>query len=57
MRCAYVSLVAHALQHCRAAPAQRDALTPTLTKAVEKAAQQPLQVGDKLDPFTVFVWT
>ncbi|XP_026329507.1 eIF-2-alpha kinase activator GCN1 isoform X2 [Hyposmocoma kahamanoa] len=43
VRCAYVSLVSHALQHCKAAPAQRDALGPMLTKAVEKAVQQPLQ--------------
>lgn len=43
VRCAYVSLVSHALRHCRPAPAQRAALAPTLARAVEKAAQQPLQ--------------
>ncbi|XP_060810909.1 stalled ribosome sensor GCN1 [Amyelois transitella] len=43
VRIAYTSLVSLALRSCRAAGPQADALRPPLLKAVERAAQQPLQ--------------
>lgn len=44
VRIAYVSLVAAGVRSCGVTQQQREALLPTLTTAVEKAAQQPLQV-------------
>ncbi|KAL0893483.1 hypothetical protein ABMA27_013683 [Loxostege sticticalis] len=43
VRIAYVSLVAAGVRSCGVTQQQREALLPTLTTAVEKAAQQPLQ--------------
>nr|XP_049695154.1 eIF-2-alpha kinase activator GCN1 [Helicoverpa armigera] len=43
VRTAYVSMVAACVRNCGATPAQAAALQPVLVKAVEKAAQQPLQ--------------
>lgn len=44
VRVAYTSLISRGLCHCPASAAQGDVLRPLLLKAVEKAAQQPLQV-------------
>jgi hypothetical protein len=47
VRIAYTSLVAYGVR-AGAAPALADALRPALLLAVDRAAQQPLQVGSPL---------
>lgn len=44
VRTMYMSMVAAGVRACGASPAQADVLQPVLSKAVDKAAQQPLQV-------------
>lgn len=44
VRTSYTALMGCAASACVVAPAQRDILKPMLTKAVEKAHAQPLQV-------------
>lgn len=43
VRTMYMSMVAAGVRACGASPAQADVLQPVLSKAVDKAAQQPLQ--------------